>query len=130
MSENVRRFSDARGTLAVVEHGSDVAFGFNRAYWLTGLDPAQPRGFHAHHRTRQFAVCIQGCLRMVMEDPGHPPREVTLFAGGAGLVIEAMVWHEMHDFSTDCILLVLADQVHEEADYIRDRATWEAVTRG
>lgn len=130
MNSNVRHFTDPRGTLAVVEHGLDLEFGFERAYWLTGLDPAEPRGFHAHRRTRQFAVCIQGSMRMVLENPGQPQRNVKLAAGGAGVVIEPMVWHEMHDFSADCMLLVLADHGYDEADYIRDRATWEASAHG
>lgn len=31
-----------------------------------------------------------------------------------------MVWHEMHDFSEDCILLVLASDYYDESDYIRN----------
>jgi dTDP-4-dehydrorhamnose 3,5-epimerase len=27
----------------------------------------------------------------------------------------------MHDFSTDCVLMVFADAEYDEADYIRDR---------
>lgn len=45
-------------------------------------------------------------------------------------MIEPMVWHEMSDFTEDCILLVLADQVYDEADYIRDYDVFaEAVRR-
>jgi dTDP-4-dehydrorhamnose 3,5-epimerase len=31
-----------------------------------------------------------------------------------------MVWHEMSDFSADCVLMVVADAPYDEADYIRD----------
>jgi len=31
-----------------------------------------------------------------------------------------MVWREMSDFSTDCVLMVVADAPYSEADYIRD----------
>jgi dTDP-4-dehydrorhamnose 3,5-epimerase len=31
-----------------------------------------------------------------------------------------MVWHEMDDFTPDCVLMVLADAPYDEADYIRD----------
>ena len=34
--------------------------------------------------------------------------------------IEPMIWHEMHDFSSDCVLLVLASDDYDEADYIRN----------
>jgi len=30
-----------------------------------------------------------------------------------------MVWREMHDFSYDCVLLVLASEHYDESDYIR-----------
>ncbi|EPC1227774.1 TPA: WxcM-like domain-containing protein, partial [Citrobacter freundii] len=36
-----------------------------------------------------------------------------------GLVIEPMVWHEMYDYSEDCVLMVLADDFYDESDYIR-----------
>jgi hypothetical protein len=36
------------------------------------------------------------------------------------LVIEDMIWREMHDFSEDCVLLVLASEHYDESDYIRD----------
>ena len=37
-----------------------------------------------------------------------------------GLVIEGLVWREMHNFSEDCVLLVLASEHFDESDYIRD----------
>jgi hypothetical protein len=35
-------------------------------------------------------------------------------------LIEKMIWREMHDFSDDCVLLVLASEHYDESDYIRD----------
>ena len=31
-----------------------------------------------------------------------------------------MVWREMHNFSNDCVLMVLASDYYDEEDYIRD----------
>jgi hypothetical protein len=36
------------------------------------------------------------------------------------LLIEDLVWREMNNFSSDCVLLVLASEYYDEADYIRD----------
>ena len=36
-----------------------------------------------------------------------------------GLLIGNLVWREMHEFSSDCVLLVLASELYNEADYIR-----------
>lgn len=123
----VRRFTDERGTLAVIEADADAGFPLARIYWLSNLDPESPRGFHAHHRTRQIAVCMAGSCRMLLCTPDGAEEWLHLTAGGEGVRIEPMVWHEMHEFSTDCILLVMADRPYNEADYIRDRAVWESV---
>ena len=31
-----------------------------------------------------------------------------------------MIWQELFDFSSDCVVLVLADEHYDESDYIRD----------
>ncbi|MGZ8997989.1 MAG: WxcM-like domain-containing protein [Allosphingosinicella sp.] len=36
----------------------------------------------------------------------------------------------MHDFSPGCVLLLLADDHYEEADYIRNFEEFEALVRG
>ena len=51
-------------------------------------------------------------------------RPLKLFAGVdsplKGLRIGNLMWRELHDFSPDCVVLVLASEHHDEADYIRD----------
>ncbi|PIR60655.1 MAG: dTDP-6-deoxy-3,4-keto-hexulose isomerase, partial [Candidatus Pacebacteria bacterium CG10_big_fil_rev_8_21_14_0_10_44_54] len=36
-----------------------------------------------------------------------------------GILLDKMVWHEMHDIDDSTILLVLASQKYDESDYIR-----------
>jgi hypothetical protein len=36
-----------------------------------------------------------------------------------GLFQDAMVWGSMHNFSPDCVLLVLANDYYNDLDYIR-----------
>jgi hypothetical protein len=55
---------------------------------------------------------------MVLDD-GHQREEVWLDSPTKGLLIGDLVWREMHDFSPDCVLLVLASEFYNEADYIR-----------
>ena len=57
-------------------------------------------------------------------DNGIETEEVWLDSPERGLLIEHMVWREMHDFSPDCVLLVLADEYYDEADYIRSYETF------
>ena len=37
-----------------------------------------------------------------------------------GVDLPPMLWHEMHDFTGDCVLLVIASDEYDESDYIRD----------
>ena len=46
--------------------------------------------------------------------------EVVLDNPTQGLVVEGLIWREMHDFSEDCVLLVLASEHFTEQDYIRN----------
>ena len=53
-------------------------------------------------------------------DNGREREDVWLNMPTKGLLIESMTWREMHDFSDDCVLLVLASEHYDESDYIRD----------
>jgi dTDP-4-dehydrorhamnose 3,5-epimerase-like enzyme len=125
----VRTVVDARGSLGFIEAERDIPFAIKRVYFVKGMAPNLPRGFHAHHRTRQFAICLAGSCRIVMETPKEPRADILLSAADHGVLIDPMVWHEMHDFSPDCILLVLASEPYFEADYIRSRTAWEELLR-
>lgn len=77
------------------------------------------RGFHAHKTLKQVAIAVRGSCRFLLDD-GQERIEVMLDNPAQGLVIESFMWREMYDFSEDCVLMVLADQLYDESDYIRD----------
>ena len=116
---NLETLGDNRGHLIAIEGGRHVPFEIKRVYYLfdTKLDVA--RGFHAHKQVKQVAICLAGSCRFVM-DNGINKKSIVLNSPSQGLLIDTMQWHEMHDFSSDCILLVLASDVYDESDYIRD----------
>ena len=48
-----------------------------------------------------------------------------------GLYLESNIWREMFDFSEDAVLMVLASELYDESDYIRDYNSFlEYVNRG
>jgi hypothetical protein len=53
-------------------------------------------------------------------DNGTECEEVILDKPYMGLYIANNVWREMYDFSEDAVLMVLASQLYDEKDYIRD----------
>ncbi|WP_281169470.1 sugar 3,4-ketoisomerase [Pseudomonas cremoricolorata] len=121
---------DQRGALVALERGGDVPFPIARVYYLTHTKPGISRGFHAHRELQQLAVCVAGRCRMLMDD-GVSRVDYWLDTPDRGVLIPPGVWHEMHDFSDDCVLLVLASAPYEESDYIRDYSAFrEAVKHG
>ncbi|MEG2039986.1 MAG: FdtA/QdtA family cupin domain-containing protein [Hafnia sp.] len=110
---------DDRGSLVALEGEKTVPFAIRRVYYLLGTKLGISRGFHAHKKLQQVAVCVTGRCRMVLDD-GQGREEVWLNSSTKGISLPPMVWHEMHDFSPDCLLLVLASENYDETDYIRD----------
>ncbi len=109
---------DQRGGLVAIESNQSIPFEIKRLYYIFNTTN-QSRGFHAHIDLKQVAVCVKGSCRFIL-DNGHAREEVTLNSPTQGLYIEALTWREMHDFSEDCVLLVLASEHYDENDYIRD----------
>ncbi|HEQ3588121.1 sugar 3,4-ketoisomerase [Vibrio harveyi] len=110
---------DERGSLVALEANKLIPFDIKRVYYLFDMQPDLPRGFHAHKALVQVAVCLKGSCEILM-DNGQEKEIVKLNSPSQGLVIDVMQWHEMSDFSEDCVLLVLASDVYDESDYIRD----------
>lgn len=110
---------DDRGSLVALEAESTIPFPIKRVYYIFATQKDVARGFHAHHNLKQVAICITGKCRMILDD-GKTREEAWLDSPTKGLVIGDLVWREMHDFSDDCVLLVLASEHYDEADYIRD----------
>lgn len=112
---------DDRGSLVALEIGMEkaVPFDIKRVYYIYHTGENVSRGYHAHRDLSQVAICVRGRCKMVLDNGMHR-EEAWLDSPTRGLVIESLVWREMHDFSPDCILLVLASEHYDEADYIRN----------
>lgn len=118
---NFQNLGDERGGLVSVEIGMGkvVPFDIKRTYYIYHTEQGISRGYHAHKNLKQVAICVAGRCRMILDD-GTKREEGWLDCPTKGLVIEDLVWHEMHDFSKDCVLLVLASDHYDESDYIRN----------
>lgn len=110
---------DERGQLTVCEGGKNIPFEIKRIYYLTGTKSGVSRGFHAHKELQQVAVSVSGKCLMVLDD-GFNKEEVWLDSPVKAVKINNMIWHEMHHFSAECVLLVMASDYYDEADYIRN----------
>lgn len=117
---------DAHGYLIALEAARNVPFDLKRAYFIFGTVSGVRRGLHAHRATEQLAVCVNGKCSFLLDD-GKSRATIVLDRPDLGLYLGPMLWHEMFDFSADCVLLVLANQYYDEDDYIRDYGAFRAL---
>ena len=110
---------DCRGGLVAIEAQETIPFDVKRVYYIFGTNGGVSRGFHAHRELQQLAVCVSGSCLMRLDD-GKTQAEILLESPTKGLLIKHLVWREMHKFTPDCVLLVLASEAYNEDDYIRD----------
>lgn len=116
---------DERGQLVAIEENKQVSFNIKRIYYIYGTEQGVARGFHAHKELNQVAICVSGSCKMLL-DNGVNKSTVLLNSASKGIQIPPMIWHEMHEFSDDCVLLVLASDHYDESDYVRDYETFIA----
>jgi dTDP-4-dehydrorhamnose 3,5-epimerase-like enzyme len=115
----LRKHGDNGGMLVALEQGRNVPFEIRRVYYIFGTKAEVRRGRHAHRNLTQMAVAVRGSVTFLLDD-GTEPVEVMLNDPSRGLLLNRMVWRELYDFSEDCVLMVLADQLYDPGDYITD----------
>lgn len=115
---DIRRYTDNRGYLSVIEAETDVPFEIKRVYYLYNV-PEVARGAHAHKVLQQLLVATSGSVHITLDD-GHEKKTFILDKPWKGLQIVPGLWRDMTDFSGGAVLMVLASEHYQEEDYIRD----------
>lgn len=122
MENNLVEFKvlgDHRGQLVALEANKQIPFDVKRVFYIYGTQPDVPRGNHSHYKTKQFLVAVAGNCKVTLDD-GITKETFCLDKPNIGLFQDALIWGSMHDFSSDCVLMVLADDFYNESDYIRN----------
>jgi len=114
---NFKSHIDKRGCLTVIEE--EIPFDIKRIFYIYNVDNSK-RGFHKHKKTRQVAISISGSCDIITIKPSQEPIITRLDSPEIGLLIEPDDYHWMENFSVDSVLLVIASEVYDENDYIRD----------
>lgn len=115
-----RIVDDRDGVLCIMNSLQEIPFEIKRMYYINNLDPKSSlRGKHAHRKLRQVIFCINGCFTLTLDD-GETQQDILMREDNIGVILDPMLWHTMHDFSSGCVLLVAASDYYDEADYIRN----------
>ena len=114
-----KHHSDRKGNLSVVENGSTLPFDVKRVYYLYDVPGGESRGAHAHRNLEQLIVAASGSFTVTLDD-GKNKRSFFLNRPYQGLYVKPGLWRDLGDFSSGAVTMVLASEVYDADDYIRD----------
>ena len=115
---DIRKYTDNRGYLSVIEGGEDIPFEIKRIYYLY-MVPEAARGAHAHKELQQLLVATSGSVDITLDD-GHDKKTFHLDRPWKGLLVVPGLWRDLDNFSGGTVLMCLASEKYDEGDYIRD----------
>jgi hypothetical protein len=116
---NFETHLDPRGELVAIESSKNIPFDIKRIYYLFKNQPQFVRAQHAHKKLKQVYIAVCGSCKMMISD-GAKKEIVTLNDPIVGVFFTEIIWRELFDFSSDCVLMVLADDFYKEEDYIKN----------
>lgn len=112
-----KTFGDQRGSLVSLEANKNIPFNIKRVYYIFDTKNDVARGKHAHKNLQQILIAVSGSCK-VLVDNKNDKKIFKLNDPTQGLYIQNNVWREMFDFSSDCVLVVLANDYYNKDDYI------------
>ena len=110
---------DYSGSLVALEKGNDFPFEIKRVYYVWGTASSVIRGHHAHKELEQVIIVTSGSCDFVL-DNGKVKDTVHLDQPKRGLYIKECIWRTFTNFSSDCVVMVLASMHYDATDYIRN----------
>lgn len=115
---------DERGILTHGEVKRELPFAVKRVFWITKIPTDCSRGGHAHKTNIQLVFCVNGSFVLDVYD-GCEQKSYMLDDAGRGVLVYAGEWCNLHDFSNDCTIVVLASEEYNAAGYLNTREEYE-----
>ena len=113
------RIGSNYGNLTFIEENRHIPFEIRRVYFLYDIPAGAQRGGHAHKTLQQLLIPLSGSFDVVLDD-GYRRSVHRLDRPFRGLYLDPAQWHELLNFTSGAVCLVLASAVYDESDYIRD----------
>ena len=114
-----KHHSDRKGNLSVVQNGETLPFDVKRVYYLYDVPGGAERGSHAHRDLTQLIIAASGSFTVTLDD-GTCKRSFFLNRPYQGLYVKPCMLRILEDFSSGAVCMVLASDIYNKEDYIRD----------
>lgn len=115
---NIPKFEDYTGNVGVIEKIT-MPFEPKRIFYLYDILGDSKRGEHAHKELKQFLIAIAGSFDFAVTN-GTDREVFRLDSPDKGLLVNPGLWGELSNFSPGTVCMVLASDVYDENDYIRN----------
>jgi hypothetical protein len=116
--------SDDRGSLGFAQEGDHIPFAVKRVFYIYGIADGGSRAGHAHKESHQLLIMLSGSCRVAIDD-GMGRTTVLMSSPQVALYTPPLIWLDIDGFAAGSVCLVLASDVYDERDYIRQRAEFE-----
>jgi hypothetical protein len=107
------------GSITPIQNLQEIPFEIKRVFYLYDIPAGTSRGAHAHYNCHQFLMAASGSFEVGLDD-GNVQRTVSLNRPFLGLHVPPGLWAQQVNFSSGAVCFVLASQLFDEKDYIRD----------
>ena len=108
-----------KGNITAVNSLIEIPFNVNRIYYLYDIHGGESRGGHAHKELQQVIIAASGSFDLIVDD-GKNKKTFSLNRPNIGVLMPKGLWRELDNFSSGSICLVLASDIYDENDYIRN----------
>ena len=109
------------GLLGILE-GPLLPHPISRVFFVDSSNQ-KPRGQHGHKKCWQTLICLRGCIDLQMIDNQGGELFKSLTSAHEAVVIPPGIWAQQQGISDDNLLLVLASDLYDPADYFYDKPT-------
>ena len=107
------------GNLTFIEGNEHIPFVIKRVYYIYDIPGGSERGSHAHKKLHQLLIALSGSFDVAIEN-SKCSETIRLDRANIGLLLKPYTWRNITNFTTGSVCLVLASDIYNEDDYIRD----------
>ena len=113
------KIQNRAGNITPVTNLENIPFIIKRIYYLYDMPGGESRGAHAHKKLEQLVIALSGSFDITLDD-GRNKKSIHLARPYMGLHMLPGMWRDINNFSSGAICLVLASELYDEKDYIRE----------
>ncbi|MFL0683587.1 MAG: sugar 3,4-ketoisomerase [Algoriphagus aquaeductus] len=125
---NLPKIFDPRGNLTFIQYPNQIPFQIKRVFWTYDVPGGEQRGGHAYKSQNEIIVALSGSFDVVHTLPDGTKQTISLNRSYHALLLPALTWRHLDNFSTNAICLHLSDKEFDPSDYLRDFEEYKSLS--